>query len=44
MRTILKAMWWDSAVGCIVTLTLSLFAAPLPGTAQPQSPSLGSVF
>jgi putative ABC transport system substrate-binding protein len=43
MWTILKAMWWDSAVGCIVTLTLSLLAAPLTGTAQPQStvPRLG---
>src|SRR5882724_9901890 len=43
MRTILKAMWWDSAVGFIVTLTLSLLAAPLTGTAQPRStvPQLG---
>ena len=36
MRTILKAMWWDSAVGFIITLTLSLLAAPLTVTAQPR--------
>jgi putative ABC transport system substrate-binding protein len=29
-------MMWCSAVGCIVTLTLSLLAAPLTGTAQPR--------
>jgi hypothetical protein len=28
---------WCSAVGFIVTLTLSLLAAPLTGTAQPRS-------
>jgi ABC-type uncharacterized transport system substrate-binding protein len=31
-------MMWCRAVGFIVTLTLSLLAAPLPGTAQPRSP------
>ena len=30
-------MMWCSAVGCIVTLTLSLLAAPLSGAAQPRS-------
>jgi putative ABC transport system substrate-binding protein len=29
-------MWWDSAVGFIITLTLSLLAAPLTVTAQPR--------
>jgi putative ABC transport system substrate-binding protein len=29
-------MWWDSAVGCLVTLTLSLLAAPLAADAQPR--------
>jgi ABC-type uncharacterized transport system substrate-binding protein len=29
---------WCRTLGCIVTLILSLLAAPLPGTAQPRSP------
>src|SRR5262245_29555755 len=28
---------WDSAVGCLVTLTLSLRAVPLPAEAQPSA-------
>src|SRR6267378_3233446 len=32
-----EKMMWCSAVGRIVTLTLSLFAAPLTVTAQPRS-------
>src|SRR2546423_4096671 len=31
-----EKMMWCSAVGCIVTLTLSLLAAPLTGAAQPR--------
>ena len=33
---------WCSAVGCLVTLTLSLLAAPLASVAQPRGPSAGS--
>jgi len=32
-----EKMMWCRAVGCIVTLTLSLLAAPLTVTAQPRS-------
>src|ERR671925_295643 len=32
-----EKLMWCSAIGCIVTLTLSLLAAPLTGTAQPRS-------
>jgi putative ABC transport system substrate-binding protein len=32
-----EKMMWCSTVGCIVTLTLSLLAAPLTGMAQPRS-------
>jgi hypothetical protein len=38
----LKAIWWDSTVGCIVTLTLSLLAAPLTAAAPPgKMPRIG---